>query len=500
MNFCFALLFNAVLLDAINIQHHVPTNFTSNAFNVVLLDAINIQHHVPTNFTSNALIEKFDCDALPGSMNGPKWSKGCAGAVWGNGQPADEYCKNTNGRYPWWAACCKWENNECIPKWGYSSQCTYKGYAPGFVNSVQRTNAVKPAPFQESVLEQSLSYLNAGTEVAQASLEMIAVASNVMKSAPQVAAVLGIINVGLGFLEEDISPNDILDKAFESVKLLSDEVNVMMDQMTDYVDAKDLQLEKNIMSNHYRELYDRWIGCGRETTIDGVNDCQRRAVNALRSKRYHFQPLHNEFDQNVYNPDFRYRSSAGTWQWMEKYNVRRLSHDQVKRLEIGILPFRDYASLHLLALKTLEATLRDKSSARTDYKRYVGEMASAADMYIKYAKWAYEWSYIRQYEENDFFGVSGRAGGRPSAWRSEFGGIVATRNCSSVSKCTIECTQMFSDNTCSVYGGDAMGRAIDKCEEYLKQVKTQLNQFWDNNVLNVVNTWQKYADDAKAKL
>ena len=55
---------------------------------------------------------------MPSSVN-PGFDNGCKGAVWDTGDPAAEYCKNTgkaNGRFAWHQSCCKWENNQCIPK------------------------------------------------------------------------------------------------------------------------------------------------------------------------------------------------------------------------------------------------------------------------------------------------------------------------------------------------------------------------------------------------
>ena len=37
------------------------------------------------------------------------YQKGCAGAVWQDGTPSEEYCKGANGKYPWWSRCCYWQ-------------------------------------------------------------------------------------------------------------------------------------------------------------------------------------------------------------------------------------------------------------------------------------------------------------------------------------------------------------------------------------------------------
>jgi len=234
--------------------------------------------------------------------------------------------------------------------------------------------------------------------------------------------ILGIISVGLGFAQESPSPDDIVDKAYESVQLLSDEVNVMMEQMEDYVDARDLGIEKSIMTNHYNELFDRWFGCAKEQTVEDANDCQRRAVNAMKSKRFHFQRHHDLFGAKIvdvyndkekmkYDPNFDYRKSTGWWQWMEKHcdqakpkfpmtNFYCLTHYQVKQLEIGIIPFRDYASLHILALEALVASYKKQPIGRDKiacgyYKRYLQELVDSGKNYAEYAKWAYLWTYIR---------------------------------------------------------------------------------------------------------
>ena len=53
-----------------------------------------------------------DCSDLPISMNGGNYPNGCPGAVYANGEPAYAYC--TDGSYPWWTACCVWENGACV--------------------------------------------------------------------------------------------------------------------------------------------------------------------------------------------------------------------------------------------------------------------------------------------------------------------------------------------------------------------------------------------------
>lgn len=287
----------------------------------------------------------------------------------------------------------------------------------------------------------------------------------------------------------------------------------MIDQLKDYVDAKDLEVQKLNMKNIYKELFQYWINCAKELTPANVNDCQRIAERNIQSARFHFQPLHEKFEQKtdkgklVYNPQFNYRKSTGTWQWMDENcglkkhaNAKCLSHEDVKRLEVGILPFRDYATIHLLALKTVEATYEKNSKTDTlacgYYKKYLTERRDKAAVYAGYARWAYEWDYIRQYEENDYLGVAGRPNPRATAFR---GGFLGTRKCSG-GECSMECTQMIADKKCTVTGGNAEDAVFKACETYNQETKKQLKAFWENNIMGVVTVWEKYRDDAAAKL
>ena len=68
------------------------------------------------------------CEILADPPN-PGFNKGCRGAVNLNGSPSKDYCKNDD-RYPWFQNCCKWVNDDCVPKSmeeGMFSCLTHKG-------------------------------------------------------------------------------------------------------------------------------------------------------------------------------------------------------------------------------------------------------------------------------------------------------------------------------------------------------------------------------------
>lgn len=397
----------------------------------------------------------------------------------------------------------------------HSEQCKFRGYKPGgILPGITAISAVPPAKFESSVLDDVFTYFNKGGATTAATLAVIDSAGVVLKGSPQVAATLGIIAVGVGFASDTPSPDDILERAFKSVELLTEEVNIRMSQLQDYSDVKDLQLEKTIMSRNYKELFDKWSKCAKHRPGRDPNQCQTQAEGDIESARYHFQPVQSEFDEKrngkqKYDPHFYYRYVA-TWQWMEEMKGSglfwALTYEQVKKLEIGLIPFRDYATLHLIALEALANSYKDKVGdlACKSYKHTLSLIVEKSDYYVRYVKWAYEWIYIRQYEENMYFGVKGRSGGGPdSATRN---GFMATRKCSG-GKCTIECSQMMKDNICTVQrrrrrkrSYEVMRKANSLCDEYMGQLKRKLTEFWTENVLDVANRWEKYGEDAKKKL
>jgi hypothetical protein len=69
-----------------------------------------------------------NCNNLPASMNGASHPKGCAGAVYGNGNAAQRYCNGDHTVagdqvFSWWSHCCKWEDSACVPKANAAPKC-----------------------------------------------------------------------------------------------------------------------------------------------------------------------------------------------------------------------------------------------------------------------------------------------------------------------------------------------------------------------------------------
>lgn len=395
-----------------------------------------------------------------------------------------------------------------------SKQCKFPGYAPGGIVPKMRDIDIKPTTFEKSMMQNSLKFLAGKIGTTDDKLHTaVESAFRIFESAPVIGSVVTIIGTSFDIAVDEKDPDEILRKAQESVLLLQDEVNKRLDQMVDYVDAKDLEGEKRAMKNTYKELFDKWSKCARKSSKNEVDRCQKNTEEDIDSARFHFQQKQSMFDQTKkgskrkYDPNFRYRYVA-TWQWMDRYCGTHAfcpSHYDVKLIESGLVIFRDYASLHLLSIAALAGTYKlDKATnaeSCKQYQHYMDKLEKKANYYVEYVKWAYDWIYIRQYEENMYFGVPRRSGGPASAKR---GGFIGTIECPSSSKCTVECSQMIKDNKCTLSGAHKatlMTEAGKVCDKYLysgpENMKKAIQEYWTTDVLDVAKIWEQYRDSAK---
>lgn len=198
-----------------------------------------------------------------------------------------------------------------------SKQCTYSGYAPGGpIPQITSISAKKPEAFEENVLKNVLGIGETAGEITEKALEL-------SHASPQLALTFGAIAIALGIAQSEPSPQDILDRAHESIQFLANDVNERLNQLQDYADVKDLQLQREVMTRNYKELFDQWQECLTYQTKTEADKCQERVEGAVESARYQFQPLQSIYeekdcdDKPLYDPNFQYRYLA-TWQWMNR--------------------------------------------------------------------------------------------------------------------------------------------------------------------------------------
>ena len=139
--------------------------------------------------------------------------------------------------------------------------------------------------------------------------------------------------------------------------------------MKDYVDYKVLNLEKRLMSNDFKELYRLWTFCVEKPTNDEVNRCQRNAAHHSRAKEPTFMAFQSIFQKG---------------QSISNVN-------DIKRLEVSLIVFSQYATLRFLILQTLINTYgadQKLPHAAHYYKSFLKQYDNLALQYSKYARWA----------------------------------------------------------------------------------------------------------------
>ena len=187
-----------------------------------------------------------------------------------------------------------------------------------------------------------------------------------LKLAPKLAPALGVFGVALGFVADFTkpSPQDILNQANKAIAKLTTEVNDRLVKMEGYVDFRVINLEKDLVNREYRSLFNLFGSCINEATKDKVNECMRDAVKKAASDSPKYMILDTKM--GVYT---NYKHDRG---YYDKYPSKAPSYYDVKRLEAGIISFRDYANLHLLMIATLLNTYKSDASLpnAAHYVRY----------------------------------------------------------------------------------------------------------------------------------
>ena len=391
--------------------------------------------------------------------------------------------------------------------------CTYKGYVPGGVLPNIKPIASPVAKAQKDALTQILSFGAKGSAVAMHSTNAAKAFLNVFaKTAPKIASSLGVFGAALGVLTEFTKPTaqDLLNEVNKALKKLTDEVNHRLTQMKDYVDTQVIKVEKNLMDSEYKRLFLLWKKCLEEHKKSEADEAQRDANRFIGASQPKFMTLSDKI--SVYDPD--------NWQQGGP------SHHDVKRIEAGLLGFRDFATLHLMVLKGLVDTYAEGKDADSVvyYHRYLGELKTAGMLYYKYANWAYKWILVRQVKENRIAKVT--CPKRKEIWEGWF----VKAHTADTSTCEVHCTRMMHDSKCSYKQTVRVdGKKPDKyvktyinwahpkqwqfaldsncrsklkkiCTTYLNKMEEAIKEYYTQNLLNVAAVWKKSSEDTDGKM
>lgn len=242
------------------------------------------------------------------------------------------------------------------------SVCKPEKYIPGgSITTVQKIKA--PVATLQKTLLGAIAKTGGNVGNAGKIVGVMSKFSDVFKSASKMAPWMGALGAVFGFVGADDKPSaqDAVDATNKAIEQLTKEVNVRLEQMKGYVDQRVLDSESNWITRAYQSLSNHWTECIFYKTAHDVNKCLQRAFERLRAERVHFL-LHQ--------------------------GKNTLTRDEIKKLEVTFLTFRDYAMLNFLQLKSLADSFKaeEGKNAKDYYEGYLRLTVTVAKQLADYAK------------------------------------------------------------------------------------------------------------------
>ena len=187
--------------------------------------------------------------------------------------------------------------------------------------------------------------------------------------APKLGPALGMVGVAFSVVSQFTKPTaaDILKATNKAIEKLTEEVNQKFVEMTGYVDKEVLSVTKERMDVEYKHMFTLWSNCINEVIAARVLECQEDAAKYIRSG-YHkclvFEDELKSYSQS--NPP---------------------SGNDIKKMELTLIPAREYATLDIMQLQVLADTFRDKNKTTIEqslYKRYLKELTEDTERLVNY--------------------------------------------------------------------------------------------------------------------
>ncbi|XP_048578938.1 uncharacterized protein LOC116613947 [Nematostella vectensis] len=394
--------------------------------------------------------------------------------------------------------------------------CKYEGYKPG-------GGIPNIKPIQSPVCQGFTNSLGFVSGIIGQSTGAGRALSTVATLVEKTAKVAKVLSAGFGVFAAAFSiistfsrptPNDILkrvDKAFEK---LTDDMNNRLKKMEGYVDGKIIQLEQRHVNNEFAALKRFLKNCMHETTESAVRRCQRNSVMDIDAAWPKFQRLKSQFS----------------------INSKKISMNDIKRLEAALIPFRDFASLHLFVLQLLINSYKKDHDTREKNDRlklYMNTLNDRGMLYSKYARWAYERIYYEQVGKHYYRS-------RPkneyimdkNVYRLYEGAFWLNKGANTENQISVKPNCAKGDehapiNTCKYkfhmrVDGKVLGRYPDRwapasdgdsalryfaredaqytCRKYLGSLEKDLKTYWKTELISVADIWEKMAEKAKNEI
>ena len=242
------------------------------------------------------------------------------------------------------------------------------------------------------------------------------------------------------------------------------------------------------MTNDFKELSRLWTYCIEYPTNQTVIDCEIRAAHRLRAKEPTFMAFQSSFQKGQ-------------------------SVNDVKRMEVSLFIFAQYATLRFLVLQTLINTYgADQKLPQADhyYKTFRKQFDDLAEVYSKYSRWAIRQILKGHNCNND----------RPYLYRVIELGTKTAKDCYT-KKCIVEfqCDPLYDKGVCSAKGFTwrvcltlpsrwpnlppkryycyspntwvARPAARSQCYGYLAKVCKDVNTYWYQEIGKSADLWEQ---------
>ena len=218
----------------------------------------------------------------------------------------------------------------------------------------------------------------------------------------------------LGFIQlGSPTPQDIIDACNAALKTLTDDVNNQFTNMQAYVDQAVLDLEKELTEIDFTQYHIYFTNCIKEVSDTSMNECMEEAERLSGSDFNRFMPYLTEMSEPNWTP----------------------TAENIKKLEIHFMSFRNYAQLRILTLLTLATTYRDFESddaASMDYAvkqaaRYFNDLKSETASYADYAKKVYNFIYNMHKQDVSYVEQKTTCGDREDVYEGGWGGSIYSK-------------------------------------------------------------------------
>ena len=252
--------------------------------------------------------------------------------------------------------------------------CSFTSYQPGRKEVTILTVTAPTAEVQKTVLSAIFTHAQTddfiGTVGLSAEVVSLAgeLATKFASTASKLAPCLGIFSGAMSMFMSDMTPtpDDILKATNKAIEKLAEQVNDRLEEMRVYVDERVIDLEKDLVERRYKFHFTYWAECIKANTKERVNNCQAEAYRLMSASLGEIALFYDKMD------------STGS--------LVGLSNDDVRRIEVNLISFRDYVQLSVMVLKTLAESYKTDASTREMYET---ELVDKTAFYDRYATAAY---------------------------------------------------------------------------------------------------------------